>query len=60
MRACHCVELPLLFDTPAWADAPMLGGAPVDERLADTMRRNWAGFAHDGIAGLDSPSLRFG
>jgi para-nitrobenzyl esterase len=58
--ACHCIELPLLFDAPAWVDAPMLGGAPVDERLADTMRRNWAGFAHNGIAGLDSPSLRFG
>jgi para-nitrobenzyl esterase len=60
MRACHCIELPLLFDAPAWVDAPMLGGAPVDEHLADTMRRNWTGFAHDGIAGLDSPSLRFG
>ena len=52
--ACHCIELPLLFDAPAWADAPMLGGAPVDERLADTMRRNWSGFAHNGIGGLDS------
>jgi para-nitrobenzyl esterase len=60
MRACHCIELPLLFDAPAWVDAPMLGGAPVDERLADTMRRNWACFAHNGIAGLDSPSIRFG
>ena len=34
--------------------------APVDDHLADTMRRNWAGFAHNGIAGLDSPSLHFG
>jgi hypothetical protein len=25
---CHCIELPLLFDAPAWADAPMLGGRP--------------------------------
>jgi para-nitrobenzyl esterase len=38
----------------------MLGGGPVDDRLAETERRNWSGFAHDGIAGLDSPSLRFG
>jgi para-nitrobenzyl esterase len=60
MGACHCIELPLLFDAPAWADAPMLGGGPVDERLAETMRRNWSGFAHHGVDGLDSPSLRFG
>jgi para-nitrobenzyl esterase len=58
--ACHCIELPLLFDAPAWADAPMLGGGQVDERLAETMRRNWSGFAHHGVDGLDSPSLRFG
>jgi para-nitrobenzyl esterase len=60
LGACHCIELPLLFDAHAWADAPMLGGGPVDDRLAETMRRNWSGFAHDGIDGLDSPSLRFG
>ncbi len=58
MGACHCIELPLLFDAPAWADAPMLGGGPVDERLAETMRRNWSGFAHHGVDGLDSPSRR--
>jgi para-nitrobenzyl esterase len=60
LGACHCIELPLLFDGAVWADAPMLGGAPVDERLADTMRRNWSGFAHRGVDGLDSPTLRFG
>jgi para-nitrobenzyl esterase len=60
MGACHCIELPLLFDAPAWADAPMLGGNPIDDRLAETMRRNWSGFAHHGIGGLDSPALRFG
>ena len=60
LGACHCIELPLLFDAHAWADAPMLGGGPVDDRLAETMRRNWSGFAHHGIDGLDSPSLRFG
>jgi para-nitrobenzyl esterase len=60
MRACHCIELPLLFDAPAWVDAPMLGGSTVDDRLAETVRRNWAAFAHNGIAGLDSPLLHFG
>jgi para-nitrobenzyl esterase len=60
MGACHCIELPLLFDSAAWADAPMLGGSPVDDRLADTMRRNWSGFAHRGVDGLDSTDLRFG
>jgi para-nitrobenzyl esterase len=60
MRACHCIELPLLFDAPAWVDAPMLGGSPVDDRLAETVRRNWAGFAHTGVDGLDLPSLHFG
>jgi para-nitrobenzyl esterase len=60
MGACHCIELPLLFDATAWADAPMLGGASVDDRLAETMRRNWCGFAHRGVGGLDSPTLRFG
>jgi para-nitrobenzyl esterase len=38
MRACHCIELPLLFDAPALADAPMVGGGPVDDGLAETMR----------------------
>jgi para-nitrobenzyl esterase len=60
LGACHCIELPLLFDAPAWADAPMLGGDAVDDRLAETMRRNWSGFAHHGIGALDSPALRFG
>jgi para-nitrobenzyl esterase len=60
MGPCHCIELPLLFDGPAWHDAPMLGGDPVDDRIAETMRRNWSGFAHHGIDGLDSPSLRIG
>ena len=60
MGACHCIELPLLFDSAGWADAPMLGGRSVDDRLADTMRRNWSGFAHRGVDGLDSADLRFG
>jgi para-nitrobenzyl esterase len=60
LGACHCIELPLLFDAPAWADAPMLGGDAVDDRLAETMRRNWSGFAHHGVDALDSPALRVG
>ena len=60
MGACHCIELPLLFDSAPWGDAPMLGGRPVDQRLAEAMRRNWSGFAHNGVAGLDSQALRFG
>jgi para-nitrobenzyl esterase len=60
LGACHCIELPLLFDAHLWASAPMLGGDPVDERLAENLRRNWSGFAHHGVDGLDSPSLRFG
>lgn len=60
MGACHCIELPLLFDPAPWVDAPMLGGRPIDDRLAETMRRNWTGFAHNGVAALDSPALRFG
>jgi para-nitrobenzyl esterase len=58
LGACHCIELPLLFDAHAWADAPMLGGGRVDDRLAETVRRNWSGFAYHGIDGLDSTSLR--
>jgi para-nitrobenzyl esterase len=60
LGACHCIELPLLFDAPAWADAPMLGGGPVDHRLAEVMLRTWSGFAHHGVSGLDSTTLRFG
>lgn len=60
LGACHCIELPLLFDSETWADAPMLGGRPVDGRLAGIMRRNWSGFAHHGVDGLDSAELRFG
>jgi para-nitrobenzyl esterase len=60
LGACHCIELPLLFDGPTWADAPMLGGDPIDHRLAETMRRTWSGFAHYGVNGLESSALRFG
>jgi hypothetical protein len=32
----------------------------VDDRLAETMGRNWSGLAHRGISALDPPALRFG
>jgi para-nitrobenzyl esterase len=38
----------------------MLGGDPIDHRLAETMRRTWSGFAHYGVNGLESSALRFG
>jgi para-nitrobenzyl esterase len=56
--ACHCCELPFMFDTlPAW-QAPMLEGGDADAmaRLASQMRDAWAAFAtrgdpsHPGLA----------
>lgn len=60
LRACHCIELPLLFGTPeSWADAPMLGPGPdpIDSGLARRTRGYWAAFAHHGVAGLGGFSL---
>ena len=48
--ACHCCEIPFMFDTlPDW-QAPMLeGGEPQSmARLAGQMRDAWAAFAHRG------------
>lgn len=48
--ACHCIELPFMFDTlPAW-DAPMLEGGDAEDmaRLAATMRDAWIAFARHG------------
>lgn len=48
--ACHCGELPFMFDTlPAW-QAPMLeGGEPESmARLAAQMRDAWVAFARHG------------
>ncbi len=48
--ACHCIELPFMFDTlPSW-DAPMLkGGDPADMAgLAARMRDAWIAFARTG------------
>lgn len=48
--ACHCIELPFMFDTlPAW-DAPMLKGGdpPQMQQLAAQMRDAWVAFARTG------------
>ncbi|WP_331225763.1 carboxylesterase family protein [Mycobacterium asiaticum] len=61
LGACHCIELPLLFGSPAsWADAPMLGPGsdPIDADLARTTRGRWAAFAHHGIPALGGTALR--
>ncbi|MDO3401286.1 carboxylesterase family protein [Mycolicibacterium neoaurum] len=54
LGACHCIELPLLFGTPAdWSDAPMLGasvGIPDTQERARRTRRVWAEFAHHGLS----------
>jgi para-nitrobenzyl esterase len=56
----HCIDLPLLFDTEAWCDAPMLGGHKVDEGFAEALRRSWVSFAYDGCVSLDSDELHIG
>ncbi|MHC9296682.1 carboxylesterase family protein [Mycobacterium sp. LTG2003] len=60
--ACHCMELPFLFESPqAWSDAPMLGpDRKIDQQLAFEMRTRWTQFAHHGVESLPSASLRFG
>ncbi len=55
MRACHCIELPLLFGTPeTWAGTYMLGPTdnPIDQTLAKSVRGAWSGFARDGARSL--------
>jgi para-nitrobenzyl esterase len=49
--ACHCLELPFVFDNlDHWRDAPMLAGADPapTARLARIMQRAWAAFALRG------------
>jgi para-nitrobenzyl esterase len=59
LGACHCMELPLLFEAgSAWSDAPMLGpDGVVDTALAERMRAIWTGFAHRGAADLAATML---
>ncbi len=50
-EACHCLEIPFVFDNFAqWPDAPMLKGADpeVTEGLAAAMHGAWAAFARSG------------
>lgn len=52
--ACHCIELPFVFDTiSAFSDAPMLQGlAPQDaQRLVNQLQAAWIGFVRDGDPG---------
>ncbi len=60
LGACHCVELPFLFDPPAWTGAGMLAGQAPDPALAQVMRRTWTDFARKGIDALPSRELEFG
>ncbi|GAA1461443.1 carboxylesterase family protein [Williamsia maris] len=58
LGACHSIELPFLF-SGSWSDAMMLGGQEPEPQLAARMRRTWAAFARDGVAGLGTRSLIF-
>jgi para-nitrobenzyl esterase len=60
LGACHCMELPYLFDPTGWAGAGMLAGQEPDPVLAKTMRGVWTGFARNGMDALPSRSLEFG
>lgn len=60
LGACHCMELPFLFDPAGWAGAGMLAGQEPDPAVAKTMRQVWTGFARNGMDALPSRSLDFG
>ncbi|HUC49951.1 MAG TPA: carboxylesterase/lipase family protein [Xanthobacteraceae bacterium] len=50
-EACHCLEIPFVFDNFAqWPDAPMLKGADAEDikGLAAAMHGAWAAFARTG------------
>jgi para-nitrobenzyl esterase len=51
IAACHCLEIPFMFDNPeAWTNSPMLKGADAATvaALSRTMNRAWAAFARTG------------
>ncbi|MEU0880370.1 carboxylesterase family protein [Lentzea sp. NPDC005914] len=60
LGACHCMELPFLFDPGGWTGAGMLAGQEPDADVAKTVRGIWAGFARNGMDALPSRSLEFG
>lgn len=52
--ACHCIELPFVFDSfAAFTDAPMLQGLEDDDarRIREHMQSAWIRFARDGHPG---------
>jgi para-nitrobenzyl esterase len=49
----------LVGDDADWADAPMLAGQPANTALGVEMRRVWAAFAHNGVAGIGRQDLIF-
>jgi para-nitrobenzyl esterase len=49
LRACHCIELPFVFDTlPAWRDAPMLAGPSPRPELVAEVQTAWIAFIRTG------------
>ncbi|MEU7480885.1 carboxylesterase family protein [Lentzea sp. NPDC042327] len=60
LGACHCMELPFLFDPDAWRGAGMLAGQEPDPALAAVVRRTWTDFARKGIDALPSRELELG
>jgi para-nitrobenzyl esterase len=74
-RACHCIDLPFVFDNlEAWRDAPMLAGGDAAQMadLSAAMRRAWTAFVRSGTPDHEGlphwprhdidrrPTMRFG
>lgn len=54
--ACHCIELPLVFDTwREWGPAPMLQGAKSADlqRLTSEFQTAWVSFIRNGDPGWE-------
>ena len=50
----------MLFGSDAdWADAPMPANQPANTALGAEMRRLWAAFAYNGVAGIGGLDLIF-
>lgn len=58
LGACHCIELPFLFDND-WSDAPMLAGQRPPAELGELLRQTWVDFAENGIHGSPDQHLTF-
>jgi para-nitrobenzyl esterase len=55
MGACHCLELPFVFDTlAAWTEAALLKGADIEtlQTLSKDMMPRWARFIERGDPGF--------